>query len=82
MVARVAIHEGVIEILVGGIERMVDLEIAIDLYISVEPTGKSGNAAGKNSRPAADVIGIDRGSGIGALSIKSGGPGGTALLGE
>jgi len=61
---------------------MVDLEgtallgeIAIDLYISVEPTGKSGNAAGKNSRPAAHVIGVDRGSEIGALRIKSGGPG-------
>src|SRR5208282_1756817 len=47
--------EGVVEILVGGIERMIDLErtarfreVAVDIHISVEPRSPAGGAACQN----------------------------------
>jgi hypothetical protein len=59
------LHESVIEVPVGGIERMVDLEratflmeIAVDFHFSVEPRGKARGAACQNSSAAADVIGV------------------------
>src|SRR5579863_563555 len=47
--------ERVVEILVGGIERMIDLarttgfgEIAVDIHVSVEPRSPAGGAARQN----------------------------------